>query len=53
MPANDRRPHPAGLLMCGHHYRAYKSALAAAGATVLYMNGSRVADSAHWALTQA
>jgi len=53
MPANDRRPGPTELLLCGHHYRASKSALAAAGATVLYMNGSRVADSADWALTQA
>lgn len=53
MPANDRRPHPTELLLCAHHYRASKVALAAARATVLHMNGNRVADSDGWALTSA
>jgi len=45
MPASDRRPHPTEVLLCAHHYRASKLALAAAGATVLRMNGDRVASS--------
>ena len=53
IPASDRRPQPTELLLCAHHYRASKRALAAAGATVLYMNGDRVADSDSWTLTPA
>jgi len=51
MPASDRRPHPTELLLCAHHYRASKLALATGGATALHMNGNRVADPADWALT--
>jgi hypothetical protein len=51
MPANERRMRPTDLLLCAHHYRASKLALAAAGATVLRMNGDGVADSDGWTLT--
>ena len=34
MPAIAARPHPTELLLCGHHYRVSREALAAAGATV-------------------
>jgi hypothetical protein len=37
-PAKGRRE-PTDLLLCGHHYRASKSALEAAGATVLDLRG--------------
>jgi len=34
MPPAPARPHRTELLLCGHHYRASRQALAAAGATV-------------------
>lgn len=34
MPATAARPHRTELLLCGHHYRVSRQALAAAGATV-------------------
>ena len=34
MPPTQARPHDTDLLLCGHHYRASRSALAAAGAVV-------------------
>jgi hypothetical protein len=34
MPATVARPHDIELLLCGHHYRVSRQALAAAGATV-------------------
>ncbi len=34
MPATTARPHPTELLLCGHHYRVSRHALAEAGATV-------------------
>lgn len=34
MPPSADRPHQTDLLLCGHHYRASKRALAAAGAVV-------------------
>ena len=34
MPAAPGRGHATDLLLCGHHYRASRAALAAAGATV-------------------
>jgi hypothetical protein len=43
MPASASRPAPAGLLLCGHHYRMHQEALAAAGATVEELPG-RAAD---------
>ena len=44
IPASPGRPHRTDLLLCGHHYRASKAALAAAGATILDMKGMRLAD---------
>jgi len=35
MPPTATRPHPVDLWLCGHHYRASRAALAAAGATVV------------------
>jgi hypothetical protein len=35
MPPTAGRPHETDLLLCGHHYRISKQALAAVGATVL------------------
>jgi hypothetical protein len=34
MPPSPPRPHTTELLLCGHHYRVSRQALAAAGATV-------------------
>jgi hypothetical protein len=34
MPPTPTRPHRTDLLLCGHHYRASRQALAAAGAAV-------------------
>lgn len=34
MPATAARPHDTELLLCGHHYRVSRQALATAGATV-------------------
>jgi hypothetical protein len=34
MPPTADRPHETDLLLCGHHCRASRDALAAAGATV-------------------
>jgi hypothetical protein len=42
MPPAHGRQSETDLLLCGHHYRASKAALAAAGATVLDMNGVRL-----------
>jgi hypothetical protein len=42
MPASPGRPHATELLLCGHHYRRSRRALAAAGATVLDPKGVRV-----------
>ena len=39
MPPAASRPQPTDLLLCGHHYRVSRQALAAAGATILHMNG--------------
>jgi hypothetical protein len=35
MPAVPGRDHPTDLLLCGHHYRVPRQALAAAGAVIL------------------
>jgi hypothetical protein len=35
MPPTAGRPHPVDLLLCGHHYRASRVALDAAGVTVV------------------
>jgi hypothetical protein len=40
MPPTAARPHEAELLLCGHHYRVSRAALAAAHATVSELPGS-------------
>jgi hypothetical protein len=42
MPPGGRRPHQTELLLCGHHYRASRQALRAAGATVLDIKGAPI-----------
>ena len=44
MPPAPGRPHPTDLLLCGHHYRLSRRALAAAGAAVLDLDGVPVGD---------
>ena len=39
MPATAARPHRTELLLCGHHYRVSREALAAANATVTEILG--------------
>ena len=39
MPATAARPHRTALLLCGHHYRVSRQALAAANATVTKLLG--------------
>ncbi|MFI5064227.1 MAG: hypothetical protein ACHP9Z_09650, partial [Streptosporangiales bacterium] len=34
------RPHPTDLLLCGHHYRASRHALEAAGAGIFSLDGA-------------
>jgi hypothetical protein len=46
IPPRSERSHPTDLLLCGHHYRVSRKGLAAAGATVLELNGAAVADDA-------
>ena len=43
VPQGGSRQAATDLLLCGHHYRASKAALAAAGATILNMNGDPIA----------
>ena len=40
MPPTQARPHETDLLLCGHHYRALRNALAAAGAVVRPLPGT-------------
>jgi hypothetical protein len=40
MPPTAARPHETELLLCGHHYRVSRAALAAAHATVSELPGS-------------
>lgn len=44
MPPVPGRPHRTELLLCGHHYRASRPALAAADAVVVDMTGVPLAD---------
>jgi hypothetical protein len=50
MPPTASRPHPADLLLCGHHFRVSQASLQAAGATVydrsgvVILAGTRMAD---------
>jgi hypothetical protein len=47
MPATPNRPHSVDLLLCGHHYRVSRQALAAAGARIDYLPGkAEAAESA-------
>jgi hypothetical protein len=39
MPATTARPHDTELLLCGHHYRISRGALASADATVAELLG--------------
>jgi len=43
MPPRGDRQAQTDLLLCGHHYRASKAALAAAGATILDRRGDPLA----------
>jgi hypothetical protein len=47
MPPTQARPHETGLLLCGHHYRASRAALAAARAVVRALPGTSP-DVAAW-----
>jgi hypothetical protein len=47
IPPTPGRPRETDLLLCGHHYRASRQALAAAGATVLLLPGMPE-DTAAW-----
>lgn len=40
MPPTPQRPHRTDLLLCGHHYRVSRKALAAAGAAVYKLPGT-------------
>jgi hypothetical protein len=43
MPPRAGRPHQTELLLCGHHYRASRRTLTAAGAAVLDIGGQLLA----------
>jgi hypothetical protein len=47
MPARPARPRPTDLLLCGHHYRVSRQALAAASAVVRGLPGMP-SDIAAW-----
>jgi hypothetical protein len=47
MPPAPARPHKTELLLCGHHYRVSRQALAAAHASVVELPGVP-ADTAAW-----
>ena len=46
MPSAPGRPHPVDLLLCGHHYRVCRAAVAAAGVTVYDELGAPVSTGA-------
>jgi hypothetical protein len=46
MPPTPERPHPVDLLLCGHHYRVSRQALAAAGADIYSVPGKAEAAAA-------
>jgi hypothetical protein len=48
VPPSPTRPHSTELLLCGHHYRRSRDALAAAGATVLDPGATPVAPREEW-----
>jgi len=47
MPPGPSRRHTTGLLLCGHHYRVSRRALAAAGAVARELPGTP-ADVSSW-----
>ena len=47
MPATTARPAETDLLLCGHHYRVSRRALARAGAVIFELPGT-AADTAAW-----
>jgi hypothetical protein len=47
IPPTPARPHQTDLLLCGHHYRASRAALAAARAVARALPGT-AADVAAW-----
>jgi hypothetical protein len=47
MPPAPARPHETELLLCGHHYRVSRQALAAAHASVVELPGVP-ADTTAW-----
>jgi hypothetical protein len=46
MPPTPKRPHSVDLLLCGHHYRISRQALAAAGARIEAVPGKEDAAEA-------
>ena len=48
MPPAPGRPRQTDLLLCGHHYRANQTALAAAGAAVFTLAGAPVSAGDLW-----
>jgi hypothetical protein len=46
MPPSTQRPHSVDVLLCGHHYRVSRRALAAAGARVECLPGKAEAAEA-------
>jgi len=46
MPPTARRPHSVDLLLCGHHYRVSRKALAAVGARIEDLPGKAAAAEA-------
>jgi hypothetical protein len=44
MPAAPDRPHPAELLLCGHHYRACRESLIGARASVYDRDGALISS---------
>jgi hypothetical protein len=50
MPAVPARPHQVDLLLCGHHYRVSRQALAAAGARTEILPSAHAADGSVLAL---
>jgi len=48
LPPPAGRPHPTELLLCGHHYRRSRRALAAMDARVMDPNGTPVPPQQIW-----
>ena len=50
IPPSAHRDHPTAILLCGHHYRASRAALAAAGASAFDRDGMPVMPGAETTL---